>query len=53
MYEWRASDVGYRADERIQEEIRKRQAYIWNIDLPEMVADARAALGRHLSEASA
>ena len=48
MYEWRAPDIGDRDDESIQREIDRRQAYIWDVDLNQMVQDARESLGRHL-----
>ena len=49
LYEWRAPGVGGHCDEQIQGEIRRRQEYIWNLDLDEMIRDAREDLGARLA----
>ena len=50
VYEWRAPEVGQGYDEQIQDEIRKRQGYIWDIDLPQAIADAGVALEQSMEK---
>ncbi len=49
MYEWRAPHVGERYDERIQKEIVRRQAMVWDFDMDQSILKAHEALGRHLA----
>lgn len=48
MYEWRAPDIGMKFDQAIQEEIKTRQSYIWDVNLDHAIDDARVRLGQKL-----
>jgi salicylate hydroxylase len=47
IYEWRSPELG-RDYDRMKEDIRERQARIWNFDLDRAIREAREDLGQRL-----